>query len=150
MGLFDMIEKRRRERERRRKVANAAKIIAGVGVGAALGILFAPKSGKKTREDIANAAKDGLDFVSENVNNAVKVIKDKSAELKEAVVEKYDQISNKNITEVVSENIEKLEEKIEDTKEKVKEKAEDVKEKAKDIKEKAEDKVKEVKEKADK
>lgn len=150
MGLFDMIEKRRRERERRRKAANAAKIIAGVGVGAALGILFAPKSGKKTREDIANAAKDGLDFVSENVNTAVKVIKDKSAELKEAVVEKYDQISNKNITEVVSENIEKLEEKIEDTKEKVKEKAEDVKEKAKDIKEKAEDKVKEVKEKADK
>lgn len=150
MRLFDMIEKRRRERERRRKAANAAKIIAGVGVGAALGILFAPKSGKKTREDIANAAKDGLDFVSENVNNAVKVIKDKSAELKEAVVEKYDQISNKNITEVVSENIEKLEEKIEDTKEKVKEKAEDVKEKAKDIKEKAEDKVKEVKEKADK
>lgn len=140
MGLFDLIEARRRERERklrREKVNNVAKIIAGVGVGAALGILFAPKSGKKTREDIANAAKDGLDFVSENVNTAVKVIKDKSAELKEAVVEKYDQISNKNITEVVSENIEKLEEKIEETKEKVKEKAEETKEKAKEIKEKA-------------
>ncbi|WP_022819538.1 YtxH domain-containing protein [Fusobacterium russii] len=150
MGIFDLIEARRRERERKRKAANAAKIIAGVGVGAALGILFAPKSGKKTREDIANAAKEGMDFVSENVNSAVKVIKDKSAELKEAVVEKYDQISNKNITEVVSENIEKLEEKIEDAKEKVKEKAEEAKEKAKDIKEKAEEKVKETKEKASK
>lgn len=150
MGIFDLIEARRRERERKRKAANAAKIIAGVGVGAALGILFAPKSGKKTREDIANAAKEGMDFVSENVNSAVKVIKDKSAELKEAVVEKYDQISNKNITEVVSQNIEKLEEKIEDAKEKVKEKAEEAKEKAKDIKEKAEEKVKETKEKASK
>lgn len=124
MGLFDLIEAKHRERERKRKAVNAAKILAGVGVGAALGILFAPRSGKKTREDIANAAKDGLDFVSENVNSAVKVIKDKSAELKEAVVEKYEEISNKNITEVVSENIEKLEEKIEDAKEKVKEKTE--------------------------
>ncbi|MDO4690096.1 MAG: YtxH domain-containing protein [Fusobacterium sp.] len=145
MGLFDLIETRRRAKERRRKAANAAKIIAGVGVGAALGVLFAPKSGKKTREDIANAAKEGIDFVSENVNTAMKAIRDKSEELKDAVVEKYDKFSNKNIAEAIPENIDKLEEKIEETKEKVKKKAKIIKRKAKDVKEKAEEKVKEAK-----
>lgn len=145
MGLFDLIEARRRAKERRRKAANAAKIIAGVGVGAALGVLFAPKSGKKTREDIANAAKEGIDFVSENVNTAMKAIRDKSEELKDAVVEKYDKFSNKNIAEAIPENIDKLEEKIEETKEKVKKKAKVIKRKAKDVKEKAEEKVKEAK-----
>lgn len=142
MGLFDLIEERRLERERRmrkEKAANVVKIIASVGVGAILGVLFAPKSGKKTRQDIADMAKKGIGLVNENANTAIKVIKDKSTELKEAVVEKYDQISNKNIPETISENIEKLEEKVENTMEKVEE-----------IKEKLEEKVKEVKKKESK
>jgi gas vesicle protein len=39
----------------------ASGLIIGVGVGVAIGMLLAPKSGKDTREQIAGTVKDGLD-----------------------------------------------------------------------------------------
>src|ERR1700674_1847018 len=36
-------------------------LLIGVGVGVALGILLAPKSGKDTRDQIVGTVKDGLD-----------------------------------------------------------------------------------------
>jgi gas vesicle protein len=38
-------------------------LCAGIAVGAVLGILFAPKSGEETREDIAGTVNDGIDEV---------------------------------------------------------------------------------------
>jgi len=35
----------------------------GLGVGAILGILFAPKSGEETRDDIVGTVNDGIDEV---------------------------------------------------------------------------------------
>jgi gas vesicle protein len=40
-----------------------AWFLAGLGVGALVGILYAPKSGKETREDIANTAREGTEYV---------------------------------------------------------------------------------------
>ena len=107
MSLTKYIEQRRLERERevrrkirKEKLSNAAKITVGAAVGAGIGILFAPKSGKETREDIVKATKDGVEYVSENVNNAVKVVADKAKEVKEAVEEKYDDFTNRNMTEI--------------------------------------------------
>lgn len=37
--------------------------LAGLGLGALVGILYAPKSGRETREDIVAASKDGSEFV---------------------------------------------------------------------------------------
>lgn len=42
--------------------------LAGLGVGAALGILYAPKSGRETREAILNAAEQGRDAVAERAH----------------------------------------------------------------------------------
>ena len=37
---------------------------AGVGIGAAIGFLFAPQSGRQTRKLISRAAEDSADFVA--------------------------------------------------------------------------------------
>ena len=38
--------------------------VAGLGIGAAVALLFAPQSGEDTRKQIAEKAKDGTDFVA--------------------------------------------------------------------------------------
>jgi gas vesicle protein len=40
-----------------------AWFLAGLGVGALVGVLYAPKSGRETREDIAAGAREGADYV---------------------------------------------------------------------------------------
>ena len=42
------------------KKSNAGKFVLGAAVGAALGLLFAPKSGKETRRIIKEKASDLL------------------------------------------------------------------------------------------
>jgi gas vesicle protein len=39
--------------------------LAGIGIGAAVGVLYAPKSGRETREDILRAAEEGRDLVKD-------------------------------------------------------------------------------------
>ncbi|PSH05301.1 MAG: YtxH domain-containing protein [Acidobacteria bacterium] len=39
--------------------------LAGLGIGAAVGVLYAPKAGSETRESLLNAAGDGRDLVQE-------------------------------------------------------------------------------------
>jgi gas vesicle protein len=39
--------------------------LAGLGIGAAVGVLYAPKSGKETRESILSAAEEGRELVQE-------------------------------------------------------------------------------------
>jgi gas vesicle protein len=40
-----------------------AWFLAGLGVGAVVGILYAPKSGKETRESIANGTREGAEYL---------------------------------------------------------------------------------------
>ncbi len=40
-------------------------LTAGLGIGAAMGLLYAPQSGRQTRKLISRAAEDGADFVAE-------------------------------------------------------------------------------------
>ena len=44
----------------------------GLGVGAVLGILFAPKAGEETREDIVDTVNDGVDEVRARATKAVR------------------------------------------------------------------------------
>lgn len=45
------------------RAAGLAWFLAGLGVGALVGILYAPKSGRETREDIVSTAKDGTEYL---------------------------------------------------------------------------------------
>ncbi len=39
--------------------------LAGLGIGAAVGVLYAPKSGRETRDDIARYAQEGSGYVKD-------------------------------------------------------------------------------------
>lgn len=53
------------------KVQGLAWFIAGLGVGALVGILYAPKSGKETREDLAQGAREGSEYLRNRTRQAV-------------------------------------------------------------------------------
>ena len=53
-----------------RNEGNFAWVVAGVTVGIAGAILFAPKSGKETRQQLAEAASKGREFASEQKKQA--------------------------------------------------------------------------------
>ena len=45
------------------KIQGLAWFIAGLGVGALVGILYAPKSGREMREDLATGARESTEFL---------------------------------------------------------------------------------------
>lgn len=47
----------------RNGVQGVAWFLAGLGVGALVGILYAPKSGRETRDDIAQGAREGSEYL---------------------------------------------------------------------------------------
>jgi len=55
--------------------------VVGAGIGAAFALLFAPKSGRETREIIARTATDGREFVSTKVNEGRQVVEDRGRRL---------------------------------------------------------------------
>jgi gas vesicle protein len=66
----------------------ASVFIVGVGVGAALGVLFAPSSGEETREFLVDTAHDGVDRVSSKgqkwARNARETVDDVQTQLRDA------------------------------------------------------------------
>ena len=55
--------------------------LAGAGIGAVFALLFAPKSGRETRELIARTATDSRDFLSTKVNEGRQIVEERSRRL---------------------------------------------------------------------
>ena len=60
----------------------------GVALGAIAGLLFAPKSGKETRQDIKVAAEKAAQVVKEAAEKGAEVVKEKAHEASEFAKEK--------------------------------------------------------------
>src|ERR1041385_4207249 len=78
--------------------------LAGASIGAVFALLYAPKSGRETRELIARTATDSRDFISTKVNEGRQVVEEKSKKItddfnsfleksKEAVSRQKEQLS---------------------------------------------------------
>ena len=52
------------------KLQGLGWFLAGLGVGALLGVLYAPKSGRETREDLASGAREGAEFLKDRGRRA--------------------------------------------------------------------------------
>lgn len=44
--------------------------LAGLGIGALVGVLYAPKAGKETREDLATGAREGSEYLKQRSRQA--------------------------------------------------------------------------------
>jgi gas vesicle protein len=53
-----------------------AYLVTGLGIGAAMSILLAPKSGAETRQWIANKCLDGLDTANKSIRHTRRQVKD--------------------------------------------------------------------------
>lgn len=59
------------------KSAIAAGIVAGSAIGIVTGLLVAPKSGEKMRQDIADKTKEGIEKTKEKAGDIKDTIEDK-------------------------------------------------------------------------
>ena len=65
------------------KINGLAWFVAGLGVGALIGVLYAPKAGKETREDLLNGAREGSEYLRNRTRQAAEQVSglvDKSKE----------------------------------------------------------------------
>ena len=102
-------------------------LLAGLAVGAVLGVLFAPDSGKKTRERISDKALDTADNIKDgfhSIKERVATGKDTLVSMKERVVEN---VKNK-VNSVGQEFRDFKDEEIENAKSNIKQVADDANE----------------------
>ena len=55
--------------------------LAGAGIGAVFALLYAPKSGRETRELLARTANDSRDFLTNKVTEGRQVVEERSRKL---------------------------------------------------------------------
>ena len=65
MSIYDLINKKKKKQKAKMVKTAALTAALGVTAGATAGVLFAPKSGKETRENIANKSSETKDKLVE-------------------------------------------------------------------------------------
>lgn len=118
-----------------KKKSNAGKFVLGAAVGAALGLLFAPKSGKETRRIIKEKASDLLAKAKEI---DVIEVRDEIAEKTSSIVEEIKDLDKEKVLKIAKKKAKDLKKHAEDLVAYTKDKATPVVEKAaEELREKA-------------
>lgn len=73
--------------------SNLGFFLAGLGVGAVLALLFAPQSGKETRDLIAQRANEGRDFMASKTKELRSQAEDLVEKGKERIAKEKDRVS---------------------------------------------------------
>ncbi|HSH35928.1 YtxH domain-containing protein [Schnuerera sp.] len=100
MKLIDLLNEKKKKAERQEKVDTAKKIAIGTAIGAITGILFAPKSGKETREDIAKKTKETTETVKKSVKDSVESIKEVEGKVRDDIKDKVREFKERDMIEV--------------------------------------------------
>lgn len=111
------------------KLAGLGKFALGAAIGGALGVLFAPKSGKETRQDLKNKLDELVAKIKKvDKDEIIDKIEDKIEEIKEELAD----LDKEKVLEIAKEKAEAIKEKAEDLYKMAKKKAEPVIEEAAD------------------
>ena len=73
---------------------NLMWFLAGLGFGALLGVLYAPRSGRETRTAIRNTAQEGKDFIKNRGREARDAVGDWVERGKEVINRQKDQVTS--------------------------------------------------------
>ena len=68
--------------------------LAGLGLGAVVGILYAPKSGRETREQLRESAEEGRDYIVARGREAREQVRDYVDRGKDVIAKQRDQINS--------------------------------------------------------
>jgi gas vesicle protein len=68
--------------------------LAGLGFGALMGVLYAPRSGRETRDAIKNSAGEGAEYLKSRSKDARETVNQWVDRSKDVVSQKKDQISS--------------------------------------------------------
>ena len=93
MSIYDLINKKKKKQKAKMVKTAALTAALGVTAGATAGVLFAPKSGKETREDIANKSSENKDKLVEKTKATKATISKKVSEGKKDVSTAKEKIS---------------------------------------------------------
>lgn len=101
------------------KKSGLGKFLAGIGIGAGLGVLLAPKSGKETREDLKKKLEQ---FIDEVKNIDINEVKDEFLDKIDEIKKEIEDLDKEKVLKIAKEKAEVLKNKANELVELAKEK----------------------------
>jgi gas vesicle protein len=81
---------RRKEKEMSSDKGGFGWFLVGLGIGAAVGVLYAPKPGSETRDELASSAREGSEYVKQRSREAADKVTDLADRGREQINEYVD------------------------------------------------------------